>query len=500
MRNTFFLYFRMIFVLLVSLYTSRVVLEVLGVVDYGIYNVVGGIVSFMAFFNTSLSNVSQRYINIGLGEKNPEKTSLAFAQSLTLFLLVSLTIVLLAETLGVWFVDTRLTIPPGREYAAFWVLQFSLLSMVCTINQVTFMSDIVANESMGIYAYLGVFEALAKLSIVLALRVFGSGDSLVLYAALIAFVSLVTTLFYIIYCRRRFPEARLRMVWHWPLVKEMGRFMGYNLYGCFCWTAGFQGANVLLNIFFGPTINAARGLAMQINSVILRFAVNLSMAFKAQVMQSFAVGQIEYMTSLLKKCSVYSFLCVFFLALPVVSNIDFVLALWLKEVPPFTAVFVCLVILDSLFVCLSDVLWLGTSATGEIRRNQVYGRSLMLVGLVVSYMILKIHADPLVPFIVTILVSILYLVYSLFDLRMQIGLSVRHYFSAVVKPLSIVAFSLGFSIILICLFVQQGFVRLLCVVAAELAVGLPIIYLKVLDGRERNFVRNKLLGFLGRKG
>ena len=302
-KNMLFLYMRMLLIMGVTLYTSRVVLQVLGVEDFGIYNVVGGVVSIMAFFISSLSNVSQRYMNIGLGKQDIREVEYAFRQSFTLMCLLSAILLLLGETLGLWFVYNKLVIPPDRTVAALWVYQFSLISVLSAINQVPLMGSIVAHERMNMYAYLGLFEACARLLIVYFLKVFGTFDSLILYGMLTALVSFITWLLYAIYCIRVFSECKLRFYWDHSLVKDMSRFIGQNLFGCFAWSAGIQGTNILLNLFFGPAINAARAISVQVSAVVTRFTENIMTAVKPQIIKSYASGDREYMIVLIVKSS-----------------------------------------------------------------------------------------------------------------------------------------------------------------------------------------------------
>ena len=248
-KNTLMLYVRMFILMLVSLYTSRVVLNALGVEDFGINNVVAGFVAILAFFTSSLSNASQRYLSTGLGKEDLSETTVAFKQSFTLMLIFSLAVLVLGETVGLWFVSNKLVIPSNRVSAALWIYQFALISTICSINQVTFMAAIVAREKMGVYAYLGIFEAVARLAIAFMLQWFTNVDHLILFGFLTAVVSILTFIFHISYCVLKFPEAKCQVCWHKRLVKEMSGFISANLFGCFAWAAGVQGINIILNMF-----------------------------------------------------------------------------------------------------------------------------------------------------------------------------------------------------------------------------------------------------------
>ena len=348
-KNTLFLYMRMLLIMGVTLYTSRVVLRVLGVEDFGIYNVVGGVVSIMSFFISSLSNVTQRYMNIGLGKQDLMETGCAFRQSLTLMWLLSVLLLLFGETLGLWFVYNKLVIPPERLGAAVWVYHFSLISILSAINQVPLMGAIVAHERMNIYAYLGLFEACARLFIVYLLEAFGTIDSLILYGLLMAIVSVFVWLIYAIYSVRSFTECKFRFYWNYSLVAEMSKFIGQNLFGCFAWSE------------------------------------NMMTAVKPQIIKSYASGDCEYMVTLIEKSSKYAYFLAALIAIPVMVEIEFILEVWLGEVPSHTISFTRLVLCESLIGVFIPPLWMAANATGHIKNSQVYGRMFTLAILPISY-------------------------------------------------------------------------------------------------------------------
>lgn len=323
-RNTLMLYIRMVLIMLVSLYTSRVTLKALGATDFGVFNVVGGVVTLLAFFTSSLSNATQRFLCIGLGNGDKHATAKAFRQSFTLMLLFSAGILLAGETVGLWFVQHRLVIPEERMQAAFWVYQCALLSVVAGINSVTFIADIISRERMGIYAWLGMFEALARLGIAGALMV-ADADLLILYGALTALVSLLTLGFYAAYCMREFEETQCRLAWDGKLVREMAGFVGYNLFGCLAYSGGIQGTNIVLNLFFGPVVNAARGIAMQVTAVLNRLTDGVMTAIKPPIIKSYIERDVEYMFRLIENGSKYMFFLAAVIAFPAMFEMELVL-------------------------------------------------------------------------------------------------------------------------------------------------------------------------------
>ena len=431
----------MLLIMGVTLYTSRVVLRVLGVEDFGIYNVVGGVVSIMSFFISSLSNVTQRYMNIGLGKQDLMETGCAFRQSLTLMWLLSVLLLLFGETLGLWFVYNKLVIPPERLGAAVWVYHFSLISILSAINQVPLMGAIVAHERMNIYAYLGLFEACARLFIVYLLEAFGTIDSLILYGLLMAIVSVFVWLIYAIYSVRSFTECKFRFYWNYSLVAEMSKFIGQNLFGCFAWSAGVQGTNILLNIFFGPAVNAARAVSVQVSAVVTRFTENMMTAVKPQIIKSYASGDCEYMVTLIEKSSKYAYFLAALIAIPVMVEIEFILEVWLGEVP-------------------------------------------------------RLNANPLVPFIVAVLANVGYWFYSLCDIHRQIQLNMRKYFRDVVRPILIFTFSLVLvGSILMLIEPNDSVFRFLIVFSRSVFIGFSVIY-SLLQSSERMILHAALKRFV----
>lgn len=488
-KNTLMLYVRMFILMLVSLYTSRVVLNALGVEDFGINNVVAGFVAILAFFTSSLSNASQRYLSTGLGKEDLSETTVAFKQSFTLMLIFSLAVLVLGETVGLWFVSNKLVIPSNRVSAALWIYQFALISTICSINQVTFMAAIVAREKMGVYAYLGIFEAVARLAIAFMLQWFTNVDHLILFGFLTAVVSILTFIFHISYCVLKFPEVKCRVCWHKRLVKEMSGFISANLFGCFAWAAGVQGINIILNMFFGPVVNAARGIAAQINGVVSRFTENVMTAMKPQIIKSYAGGELDYMKMLIEKSTKYMAILAAFLAIPIMFEAKFVLQLWLGQVPDYTVVFIRLVLIEQIIWVLVPPLWIAANATGEIKKNQVYGRMFTLAALPVSYGLLCVVKNPVVPMVVLIISDVGYWLYCLYDIHNQISLDITRYFKkSIMPPIIFVIVLVGINSVPLLLYGTDNLVRLSIVVSATIVFGGAVCYC-VLEKEEKNFVK-----------
>lgn len=490
-KNSLFIYVRMLIIMVVTLYTSRVVLEALGVVDFGIYNVVAGIVTFLSFFNVSLVNVIQRYLNIGLAQQNPLLTRKYFNQCMSLYLCFVALILVVGETAGSWFVLNKLVIPPDRLQAAFWTYQFSLLYGVINIFQIPYMGVLIAREHMSVYAYMAFIEVGLKLVCVYVLLVCPSPERLPLYSAFLAASMGLYTLIYALYCRR-FSETRLEWVWDKSLVKEMGRFIGMTLFGSFAWLVGAQGTNILLNLFFGPIVNASRGIAVQVSGTINRFTDSIITALKPQIIQSYSSNEMAYMHSLIHKGSVYAFIFMSMISAPLLFNIHAVLKLWLVEVPDYAGVFTQLVVLELLLWTLQNPLSIAANATGDLKRTQVTGRLLLILSLPLSYIALKIWSNPILPFLSLIFTALCFLVYSVYDIHKQVGLTYSGYLKNVVRPILITIIPLLIATVAVNMIMKEGLLRIIVDCAVIVLVAVPIVYRFVMGPHEKDYVKKLL--------
>lgn len=310
-KNTLLLYVRMLFMMVVSLYTSRIVLNTLGVEDYGIYNVVGGIVTMFVFISNSMSSATQRYITFALGKGDKERLSTVFSTTLQIHTLIASVVVLLGETVGLWFLYDKMQIPAERMDAAFWVLQCSIVSTFVMIVSVPYNADIVAHEKMSAFAYISILEVLLKLAIVYLLVVF-SFDKLILYAILVLAIQILIRFCYSIYCNRHFEETKYRRVWDKSLFKEMTGFAGWSMFGNMAGVLFGQGLNMLLNVFFGPVVNAARAVAMQVQGAIQQFVGNFQTALNPQITKTYSNGKMNEMHNLMFRSARFSFYLLFF--------------------------------------------------------------------------------------------------------------------------------------------------------------------------------------------
>lgn len=424
-KNTMFLYFRMIFIMAVTLYTSRVVLRVLGVEDFGIFNVVAGVVAMFGFLNSSMSATTQRFISFSLG-KGDANLNKVFSTCVLTHALIALGVLVLVESVGLWFLYNKMIIPEVRMDAAFWVFQFSALSTVVTVMSIPFNADIIAHEKMSAFAYISIVEVCLKLLIVFLLDV-GNIDKLVLYAFLLLLVQCGIFLTYMGYCLRHFKESRFRFVYEKKLFSEVFSFAGWNLWGYLASILYTQGLNILLNVFFGPVVNAARGLANQVDGAIRLFASNFQMAINPQIVKTYAAKDLESMHKLVFRSSKFSFFLLLALSLPVMIEAPVILRLWLSTVPDWTASFLRLMLVVVIVDSVANPLMTSAAATGRIKLYQSVLGGIQLLIVPVAYVVLRMGGEPNSVFVVHICICLIAFAVRLFIVRGMVGLSIKKY-------------------------------------------------------------------------
>lgn len=424
------LYVRMLVLMLVGLYTSRVVLHALGENDFGIYDVVGGVVAMFTIISGSLNSAVSRFITYEMGKGDNARLNKVYSTSVIIQILLALTVVLIAEPVGIWFIENEMTIDPSRIPAARWVLHFSLLAFVINLMSVPQMASITAHEKMSAYAYIGLLDGFLRLGVAVVISR-SSSDRLITYALLMAVSVMIVRLAYGIYCRRHFPECRFHMVRDLSLIKEMFSFAGWNFIGVSAGVLRDQGGKILINIFTGPAVNAARGVALQLNGAVQGFVTNFMTAVNPQITKSFASGDHEYMYGLISKSARMSYYMLFILALPVIFNTDYILSLWLKEVPGHSRLFVQLFLVFALSESLSNPLITAQLATGNIRNYQLVVGGIQLLNIPVSYILLKAGHMPEVTVMVSIAFSQICLFARLYMLKGMIGMPVGDFLKKV---------------------------------------------------------------------
>lgn len=490
-KNTITLYFRMLLTMAVTLYTSRIVLNMLGVEDFGIYNVVGGFVAMFGFLNGAMASATQRFLAFEIGRNDKIQLRNVFSMSVTIHFLIAFIILVFAESIGLWFVNTQLTIPVERMEAARWVYQFSILILIVNIVSVPYNAMIIAHERMNVFAWVSIAEVSLKLLIVFVLQWFGF-DKLKFYAVLMFGVALLIRLIYGMYCNRKFKESRFRLYWDKPLFKTLINYAVWNLWGNVANVIMGQGVNILLNIFFGPVVNAARGIAFQVKAAVNQFVQNFQMALNPQIIKSFATEDIEYMHQLIFRGAKYSFFLLFAMSLPIILETEILLKLWLIKVPEFTVIFTRLVLINILIDSISGPLMTAAQASGKIKLYQGVVGGLLIFNLPVSYLFLKLNYSPEITLYVSIGISIFALLSRLKIISPLVGLNILNYFKEVVFRIFPVALISMIIPIIIRTYFQEGLVRLMITGFSSLIFVGITIYFVGLGKEEQLFLNRKL--------
>lgn len=434
-KNSAFLYIRMFLLMGIGFYTVRVILEALGVEDLGIYNVVGSLVAMFDFISSGLTNSTQRYINIGLGKGDIKLTNQYFSQSLVIHIGFALFIAFLSETIGLWFVYNKLVVPPERFEAAVIVFHFSVIALFLRLIKVCFESDIIAREKMSVYAYLSVFEGVAKLLICYAVINNHTFDKLVYYGFLLLFVNLLITLFNVIYCLLKYPETHYRFYSDKNVYKQLLSFIGINSFGVISWAIGKQGLNIVLNMFCGPAVNGAKGIASNLDRVVSQFGSNIDVAVRPQITKLYAQNKISQMTALAMKSTKYIFYVEVLVSIPFLYQTNNILSIWLKEVPPYTVMFVQLMVIESLFNVLGSGFNTMSLALGKIKETQVYGRLITLSVLPFSYLILHFTQNPFWPMLISVSFALAYSLLLVYIANRYLRFGLRYYLRTMAWPI-----------------------------------------------------------------
>ena len=490
-KNTLLLYFRMLFMMVVSLYTSRVILNALGVEDFGIYNVVGGVVAMFSVISGSLSAAISRFITYELGKGDQSKLNKIFSASVTIQLLLSLIIVVLIESVGVWFLNAKMTIPAERMTAANWVLQFSIVTFVINLISVPYNAAIIAHEKMSAFAYISILEAVGKLTIAFLIIV-SPIDKLIFYAILMCSVAVIVRLTYGHYCKKHFAECTYHFHWDKEILKNMFGFAGWNFIGAASAVLRDQGGNVIINMFFGPSVNAARGIANQVNNAITGFVQNFMTAVNPQITKSYASGDREYMMNLIFQGARLSFYMLLLLSLPVLLNTHYILVIWLKLVPEHAVLFVQLILVFAMCESISNPLITAMLATGKIKGYQIVVGGLQMMNLPISYICLRMGAIPESVLIVAIIISQCCLAVRLYMLRGLIGLSSIQYMKKVyfnVLGVAILAFVIPG---LLSYYMQESFLSFVLISLLAMVCTCIVEFYVGCTKKERTFVLDKI--------
>lgn len=495
-KNTAILYARMLLLMVVSLYTSRLVLQALGIEDYGIYNVVGGVVAFLGFLNGTLSTASSRFITVALSTGDMKRMKTTFSNILIVNFAIALIIVLLAETAGLWLFYNKLQIPPERLDIAFWVYQISIFTVVLNIISVPYNATIIAHERMKAFAFISIFDALSKLVLVYVLIHVKVFDTLLMYAIFILCIQLFDRIIYGVYCFKNFKESHFQLSVDKKILTEMFQFLSWSSYGSFVSVGFTQGLNIILNMFYGPAVNAARGLSVQVQTAVVSFATNFQTAINPQIIKSVASKDFDYAKDLLFACSKYSFFLLSIFALPIIVEAEFILKLWLGEVPNHTVIFVQLMLVISTWGTLANPLRVINQAEGNIKKFQLYECTLLLLIMPISYLVSKWFLIPELVFVVHLTIEFIAQVVRVTIVAPKIGLDYKTYIKNVHLRLAPI-----FIIPLFCAMVLKSYLNsslgsfIFIVVIVEILI-LSMIYFIGVNNKEREiaitFIRNKL--------
>lgn len=432
-KNTILLYIRMGAMLLVSLYTSRVILDALGEIDMGIYNAVGGIVTMFSFLSGTMSVACQRFFADEIGKNDYQELKHVFSLCVTVFIVIALLIVILSETAGLWFLYHKAK-TAGRLDAAKWVFQLSIISFIFSIMRSPYQGIIIIREKMKVFTYISIVEILCNLGIALIIDHY-SNDRLILYAILMLSVSILITVFYYMYCIRYYEECKFSFWWNKEKFMEIFGFAGWNMIGALSGICKSQGLNMLLNMFFGPAVNAARAMTYKVYSTVQQFADNFFTAVKPQILKSYASGDRKEMLKLVIQSSKFSYYLMFLVSLPILLETQPILDIWLKKVPDYTSLFTKLVIINALIEILGNPLAVSMQAYGKIRNYHLICGSFTLTILPVSYILLKMHYPPESVFYVSIVICAIAIWIRAVFVKRSIGLSLRDYFVNAILPI-----------------------------------------------------------------
>lgn len=487
-KNTLLLYFRMLFTMIVTLYTSRVILQVLGIEDFGIYNVVAGIISFIGFINGCMTTATSRYITFSLGKGYKKEINKIFNTAFYIHAIIALIVVLLSETIGIWFIEYKLNIPSEKILDAHIIFQFATANVFFNILTVPYSALIVAHEKMSIYAYISIVDVIIKLIIVLLLQLFAE-NRLIYYGLFLMLSQILQNMIYHYYCRKNYEESALRRtVMSHPLFKEMLSFASWSMFTSLSGLMSTQGLNILLNLFFGPIINASRGIAVQVQGAVYRFCVNIQIAFNPQITKSYASNEWDYALKLMLNSSRFSFFLLLFLSIGLLTETPYIIHLWLGNVPDYACTFIQWMLFTSIVEALCNPTDAILLATGHIKTHQSTVGILLLSIVPISWCLLQFGFNPESVFVVHFAVTIMALIVRVYLVHKYVGLTFENYLKKCIKPITTATLLLCFVVFI---YYKNTSFHAILNIAFCLAVSLIIIYWIGLTKKERNFVNQK---------
>jgi O-antigen/teichoic acid export membrane protein len=502
-KNSFLLYFRMLVSTVLSLYTSRVILDILGVEDFGIYGIVGSITAILTYLNTSMSSATSRFLTYEMGFSNTEKLNKTFSTARIIHIVIAIFILILGETVGLWFLENKLIISDDRMIAARWIYQLSLAGAMITVTQVPYNASVLAHEQMKIYAYVEILKSCLNLGAVFLLKL-GNFDKLILYAMLFLCVSFIIAMIYRIYCILYYSECKSRFYWDVEIIKPIFAFSGWRLYESLCVAARGQGINILLNLFFGTITNAAYGIAMQVQNAMTSFVFGFLNAVNPQIVKRCAAGKTKEMLRLFFIASKISFLLVFVLSLPLIIENRLILNFWLKKVPEYTVFFCQLILIERLVYSMFAISTFVIAATGKIRRSSILSGTIFLLVIPISYFLLKNWKEPTIPFILNIILLFFGFMAIFYSLHLNIkAFSIYQFFRQVVFIDIYLIITISVLPLFFHFFLKEGFFRFIIVLFSSVISGFFFAYWSILDKEMRqkgkDIMTNKIKTLLLKK-
>ena len=490
-KNSLFLYVRMFIVMCIQLYTSRIILQTLGVVDFGIYGVVGGVVTMFTFLNGALASATSRYFTFELGKENFEKLRKIFSVSVQNHILMAVIIVLLSETIGLWFLHEKMEIPTGRMNAALWVFHLSVLTTLFSITQIPYTAAIIAHEKMGIYAYMGLLEAALKLAVAYAITV-SPIDKLVFYAIVLFFIQILIMLFYRVYCTRLYKECRFKFYKDYPLCKEMLIYASYDLIGNVSVLAQGQGLNIVLNMFVGPVANAARAIAYQVQGAATQFSNNFMTAVRPQIIKYYAQGNTEDMMKLVRQGSIFCYALMLMIVLPLSLEAKYILTLWLGNYPDYTVSFTILVLINTLLNSFRSPRITVFHASGHIKLSNIVTGCILCMALPIGYFLMRAGYNPNSVFYGMLATTLIADISNLLILKKYVKYSIKQFLLQVHAKCLLLTLCVLLSVISVHSVLESGFIRLCATTVTSVFVTIILVWLFILPQNIREKIKSKL--------
>ncbi len=491
-KNTLLLFIRTVFILIISLFTSRVILNALGVDDFGIYNAVGGVVAMFGVISGALSASISRFLTFELGKGNIERLKTIFSTSVNIQFGLALIILVIGEIIGVWFLNCKMNIPESRMIAANWVLHCSLLTFCVNLISIPYNACLIAHEKMDVFAYISILEAFLKLAICYLIMI-ATADRLIMYFCLLLAVAVLIRIIYGIYCHKKFEESRYKMVFDKPILKEMTNFAGWSFFTNASFICNTQGVTLLTNVFFGVSVNAARGIATQVEAAVNQLVNSFTTALNPQITKNYAVGRIEEMVSLVCRGAKFSYFLMFICALPILIETDYILAIWLKLVPDHSVSFVRLAIVGSLINVIGKTGYTASMATGNIKRYVLWVTTIGSLALPITWLVFEIGEEPESMYIVFIVVYTVVEGVRLWVMKGLLGFPVIRFVKDVfLKILIVTVTSLIFPILIVSL-LEPSFLRFILTSVVCILSSTFFIYMIGLTRNEKTVILSTFL-------